>query len=101
MQAGTAVLTTEAILAESANSATPIQVRVENVSQLFDTLDPYPFPERDLDKDASSRVSGACPFLLVSHSDEVALPGSSLILRTKSIRVAVSRGDATLTFYSA
>jgi len=45
-------------LADSANSATPIQVRIENVSQLFDTLDPYPFPERDLDKDAEEYIVG-------------------------------------------
>ena len=45
-------------MADSANSATPIQVRVENVSQLFDTLDPYPFPERDLDKDAEEYIVG-------------------------------------------
>jgi hypothetical protein len=45
-------------LADSENSATPIQVRVENVSQLFDTLDPYPFPERDLDKDAEEYIVG-------------------------------------------
>jgi hypothetical protein len=29
-----------------------IEIRVDNVSQLFNTLDPFPFPERDLDKDA-------------------------------------------------
>jgi hypothetical protein len=49
-------LTTEAILAQIANSPTPIQVRLENVSQLFDTMDPYPFPERDLDKDAEEYI---------------------------------------------
>jgi len=41
-----------------ANGATPIEVRVENVSQLFDTLDPYPFPERDLDRDAEEYIVG-------------------------------------------
>src|SRR5262249_50201204 len=39
-------------------SPTPIEVRVENVSQLFDTLDPFPFPERDLDKDAEEYIVG-------------------------------------------
>src|SRR5215469_740942 len=39
-------------------SSTPIEVRVENISQLFDTLDPYPFPERDLDKDAEEYIVG-------------------------------------------
>lgn len=40
------------------NGATPIEVRVESISQLFDTLDPYPFPERDLDKDAEEYIVG-------------------------------------------
>ncbi|HXJ00706.1 MAG TPA: hypothetical protein VNH44_05745 [Micropepsaceae bacterium] len=42
----------------NANSITPIEVRVENISQLFDTLDPFPFPERDLDKDAEDYIVG-------------------------------------------
>ena len=37
---------------------TPIEVRVENLSQLFDTLDPFPFPERDLDSDAEEYIVG-------------------------------------------
>jgi hypothetical protein len=36
----------------------PIEVRVENVSQLFDTLDPFPFSERDLDSDAEEYIVG-------------------------------------------
>src|SRR3954453_19385090 len=40
------------------NGATPIEVRVEKISQFFDTLDPYPFPERDLDKDAEEYIVG-------------------------------------------
>jgi hypothetical protein len=39
-------------------AVTPIEVRVESVSQLFDTLDPFPFPERDLDKDAEEYIVG-------------------------------------------
>jgi hypothetical protein len=33
-----------------------IEVRVEDVSQLFHTLDPYPFRERDLDRDAEEFI---------------------------------------------
>lgn len=33
-----------------------IQIRVEEVSQLFNTLDPFPFRERDLDKDAEDFI---------------------------------------------
>jgi hypothetical protein len=36
----------------------PIEVRVDNISQLFDTLDPYPFSERDLDSDAEEFIVG-------------------------------------------
>lgn len=35
-----------------------IEVRLENLSQLFDTLDPFPFPERDLDRDAEEFIVG-------------------------------------------
>jgi hypothetical protein len=36
--------------------AIPIEVRVNNVSQLFQSLDPYPFRDRDLDKDAEEFI---------------------------------------------
>jgi hypothetical protein len=35
-----------------------IEVRIATVSQLFHTLDPYPFRERDLDKDAEEFIVG-------------------------------------------
>ena len=35
-----------------------IEVRVEQIGQLFDTLDPFPFRERDLDKDAEEYIVG-------------------------------------------
>ena len=35
-----------------------IEIRVDNIAQLFDTLDPFPFPERDLDRDAEEYVVG-------------------------------------------
>ena len=33
-----------------------VEVRVEEVIQLFDTLDPFPFRERDLDRDAEEYI---------------------------------------------
>jgi len=33
-----------------------IEVRVEEIAQLFDTLDPFPFRERDLDKHAEEYI---------------------------------------------
>ena len=35
-----------------------IEVQVEQITQLFDTLDPFPFRERDLDKDAEEYIVG-------------------------------------------
>jgi hypothetical protein len=35
-----------------------IELRVDDVAQLFDTLDPYPFPERDLNRDAEEFILG-------------------------------------------
>jgi hypothetical protein len=42
----------------TAIAAGAIEVRVNDVSQLFDTLDPFPFPERDLDRDAEEFIVG-------------------------------------------
>jgi len=38
--------------------ASAIELRVDDVGQLFDTLDPFPFRERDLDKDAEEYIVG-------------------------------------------
>jgi hypothetical protein len=38
--------------------AGPIQVRVQNIRQIFHTLDPLPFRERDLDADVEEFVVG-------------------------------------------
>ena len=35
-----------------------IEIRVDDIAQLFDTLDPFPFRERDLDKDAEEFIVG-------------------------------------------
>jgi hypothetical protein len=37
-------------------SESVVEVRVDEVIQLFDTLDPFPFRERDLDKDAEEYI---------------------------------------------
>lgn len=42
----------------SSNRPGIIEIRVNEVSQLFDTLDPFPFPERDLDRDAEEFIVG-------------------------------------------
>ncbi len=35
-----------------------IELRVENTAQLFHTLDPFPFRERDLDREAEEFIVG-------------------------------------------
>ncbi|MEQ9448582.1 MAG: hypothetical protein RLN70_06685 [Rhodospirillaceae bacterium] len=39
-------------------SDAPIEIRIERVTQLFNTFDPLPFRERDLDKDAEEFIVG-------------------------------------------
>src|SRR6266446_8568432 len=70
-----------------------IQVRVSDISQLFDTLDPFPFPQRDLDKDAEEFIVGWArelphdkPFKIVVH-----MPAAELQKHdAKAIRDAMS-----------
>jgi len=40
------------------NPTDAIELRVEKIAQLFHSLDPYPFRERDLDKDAEDYIVG-------------------------------------------
>ena len=51
-----------------------IEIRIEDISQLFHTLDPFPFRERDLDKDAEEFIVNWArelpadePFRIVVH----------------------------------
>lgn len=51
-----------------------IELRVDDIAQLFDTLDPYPFPERDLNRDAEEFIVGwarelasTAPLTIVVH----------------------------------
>ena len=39
----------------------PIAVRIASISQLFNSLDPFPFQERDLDKNAEEFIVGYLP----------------------------------------
>jgi len=71
-----------------------IELRVSDISQLFDTLDPYPFPERDLDKDAEEFIVGWArelphgkPLKIVVHLPEAELNKQD----GKSVRSAINR----------
>src|SRR5262245_61140903 len=64
---------------DKSNRAT-IEVRVQDIAQLFNSFDPSPFHERDLDDDVEAYIVGWArevdmggPFLIVVH-----LPGSKL-----------------------
>lgn len=52
---------------------TAIEVRIAEISQLFDTLDPYPFPERDLDQDAEEFIVGWARELPRDHPLKIVL----------------------------
>lgn len=66
-------------------STGPIELRVESISQLFDTLDPFPFPERDLDPAAEE--------FIVSWARE--LPrGQPLTIRIHLPRIETRSTDA-------
>src|SRR5678809_1104503 len=62
------------------NPVTPIEVKVENISQLFNTLDPFPFSERDLDKQAEEYIVGWARELPRHHAIRIIihLPSSEL-----------------------
>jgi hypothetical protein len=54
-----------------------IEVQVEEIAQLFDTLDPFPFRERDLDKSAEEYIVGWArelprnqPFKIIIYAPE-------------------------------
>ena len=38
--------------------STPIEIRVDDITQLFNTLDPFPFRDRDLDHEAEDFIVG-------------------------------------------
>jgi hypothetical protein len=72
----------------------PIEVRLSDISQLFDTLDPFPFPERDLDKDAEEFIVGWARELPRDHPLDIVLhvPAAELEKHSsKDIASAMSR----------
>ena len=56
------------------NAENTIEIRVDEIAQLFHTLDPFPFRERDLDREAEEYIVGWArelptkrPFKIVVH----------------------------------
>src|SRR3977135_1324050 len=69
---------TEANMGEQSQTpANVIEIRLEEIAQLFHSLDPFPFRERDLDKDAEEFIVSWArelpvdqPFRIVVHLPE-------------------------------
>lgn len=80
-----------------------IELRVDDIAQLFDTLDPYPFPERDLNQDAEEYIVGWARELapqqplriIVHHPDTPHQTRALFALKEAAIRYFGSRSLAT------
>ena len=80
-----------------------IEVQVDEAAQLFNTLDPFPFRERDLDKSAEEFIVGWArelpsnkPFRIVIHLPESECkPGLAEQLRDALSRYFSYRADIT------
>jgi hypothetical protein len=85
----------EAVKHESvAGNPKAIEVQISEISQLFDTLDPFPFPERDLDRDAEEFIVGWARELPRDHPLDIVihLPESEMKKHDrKDIRAAMSQ----------
>jgi hypothetical protein len=54
-------------------AASVIEIRIEEISQLFNTLDPFPFREKDLNKDAEEFIVGWARELPVDQPLKIAV----------------------------
>src|SRR5258705_9110487 len=80
--------------AQSQSGADAIEIRIESIAQLFHSLDPSPFHEKDLDKDAEEfivswarELPSDVPLKIVVH-----LPEKQLALpEAKNIGPAITR----------
>lgn len=79
---------------QSQTAINAIQIRMESTAQLFDSLDPSPFNEKDLDKDAEEfivswarELPSDVPLKIAVHlpKEQLALP------EAKEIRPAITR----------
>src|SRR5882762_9133425 len=66
-------------------AANAIELRIEEISQLFHTLDPFPFREKDLDADAEDLATAyATPPEIFGG---IALPGEAAFASLTPIKV--------------
>jgi hypothetical protein len=76
--------TFEAMTAVTTNEV--IEVRVEDIAQLFHTLDPFPFRERDLDKEAEEYIVGWARELAASQPIKIVIHFPETKAQTKAAR---------------
>ena len=80
-----------------------IELRVDDIAQLFDTLDPYPFPERDLNHDAEEFILGWARELsphrpitiMVHHPDTAQQRGAFDALKLAMARYFAARSQSS------
>lgn len=75
------------------DEATAIEIRVEEIAQLFDTLDPFPFRERDLDADAEEYIVGwarelpaDAPIRILVHAPAAAVTAAAAVDLEEALR---------------
>ena len=89
------------------DNAKAIEVRVEEIAQLFDTLDPFPFRERDLDKHAEEYIVSWArelprnqPIKIIIHAPENELRGqhaNQLVRHSAGISIIAPRLSAAIS----
>jgi len=63
-----------------------IELRVDNLAQLFHTLDPFPFRERDLDKEAEEFIVGWARELAADRTIRIVIRFPETEAQTKAAR---------------
>jgi hypothetical protein len=85
-----------------------VEIRVDDIAQLFHTLDPFPFREKDLDREAEEYIVGwareELPFRIVVHfpndqsQADLARDLPEALLKYFAGRAAVIQGDLNELF---
>jgi hypothetical protein len=63
-----------------------IELRVDDIAQLFHTLDPFPFRERDLDKEAEEYIVGWARELTTNQAIKIVIHFPETEAQTKAAR---------------
>jgi len=75
-------------------TAATIEIQVEDLSQLFDSLDPFPFRERDLDKSAEEYIVGWAREISKSQAIEIIIhvpPRTKNVANTNDVQSAIQK----------